>query len=123
MYETSLSSVTDEVEALLVSKLSAKGRTLQDKIKHVGRALPSNIRAYAQYLIDAEARYQNPKMAHQYDPKRLLEAQKNCIAYLEQIDPSRQKSFRRTAVLVGAILNLGILAAIAYGAYSYWIAP
>ena len=120
MYETSLSSVTAEVEALLAEKLSAKGLNLSQKFKSVRRKLPKSVRAHARYLVEAETRYQNPKFAHQYDPKRLLTAHKHCVSYLENIDLRRQKSFRRTAIVAGSLVNTLILIAVMVAVYFYW---
>ena len=118
MYDNSLTSVTAEVETLLVDKLAAKGRNLKEKINFVGRSLPRRIRSHAKYLVDAEVRFQNPKLAHQYDPKRLLAAQKHCVSYLEKIDRKRHKSFNRTAILVCTVVNLTVLAGILTLAYN-----
>ncbi len=112
MYDTSLRSVTAEIESLLVQKLSVKGLDLNQKIKNAGRALPKSVRVHAQYLIEAEARYQNPKRAHQYDPHRVLEARKHCVSHLEKMDTRRLKSYRRTAVLVCIVVNLFVLAIV-----------
>jgi len=111
MYNTSLASITDEIEALLAQKLSAKGRNLKEKTESVGRRLPRTIRGHVDYLIRAEGRYRNPKFAHQYDPDRVLEAYKQCVSQLEKIDPRAQKSARRLAWLTGILVNLMIAAA------------
>ncbi len=112
MYKTSLGSVTDEVEALLVEKLSAKGQDLQQKIKSVGRRLPKRIRAQAAYLIEVEARCKNPKHAHEYDPARVLDAQKQCVAHLERIDPKAQRSRRRLGWFTALLVNMFFLAVL-----------
>ncbi len=118
MYKTSLRSVTAEIEELLAEKFSAKGRNLNQKIRHVGRKLPRNIRQQAAYLVEAEARYQNPKRAHQYDPERVLEARKQCVEYLEKVSRSARRSHRRLSWLTSLLVNLFLLAVfIAVAAY------
>jgi hypothetical protein len=109
MYKTSLGSVTAEIERLLVEKFAAKGRDLNQKIKSIGRKLPRGIRDQASYLIEAEARYKNPKRAHQYDPERVLAARKQLVDYLEKIDRSSSRRYGRLAWGTGLAVNLFIL--------------
>jgi len=109
MYKTSLGSVTAEIEALLVEKFSAKGLDLKQKVQHSGRKLPRNIRKHIDYLIEAEARYRNPKRAHQYDSARVLQARKQCVEQLEKIDRQASRSYGRLAVFTGILVNLTIL--------------
>jgi len=115
MYKTSLGSVTAEVEDLLVEKLSAKGRNLQAKIKSAGHRLPRRIRGDAAYLAEVQARYQNPKTAHQYDPARVLKAQKHCVEELAKIDRKARAARQRQGWFTGLLFNLFLLA-LAFGA-------
>ncbi|GEM_PF-1473406 len=110
MYETSLGSVTAEVEDLLSAKFSAKGRNLEGKLKSVGNRLPRSIRADAAYLAEVQARCQNPKRAHEYDPARVLKAQKHCIDKLATIDTGRIAARRRLGWFTGVLVNLFLLA-------------
>jgi hypothetical protein len=109
MYETSLSSVTAEVETLLVEKFSAKGRDLAQKLSHVGRRLPKRVREQAQVLVEAQMRTRNPKLAHQYDPARVLAAQKACLDYLNKVDRGRLRSRGRAGWFTGLMVNLFIV--------------
>jgi len=109
MYKTSLGSVTAEIEALLVEKLSAKGQNLNQKIKSAGRRLPKKIRAHADYLAMVESRYRNPKTAHQYDAARVTEARKQCVAHLEKIDTTAARSQRRLGWFTTALVNIFLL--------------
>jgi len=109
MYKTSLGSVTNEIEALLVDKLSAKGRDLKHKVRSVGRKLPRKIRVHIDYLIEVEARHRNPKRAHQYDKDRVLEARKQCVDHLEKIDRRANRTYRRWAVFTGIVVNITII--------------
>ena len=106
MYKTSLGSVTAEIEELLVEKMSAKGRDLNQKIQSAGRKLPRSFREQAAYLVEAEARYKNPKHAHQYDPSRVVEARKQCVAHLEKMDRSVAQSRRRLSWITSVAVNL-----------------
>jgi len=119
MYDTSLASVTAEVEDLLVEKFSAKGRDLQQKIHSAGRRLPRAIRGDAGYLAEVQARCQNPKHAHQYDPSRVLKAQKHCVSQLEKIDLKALKTRRRLGWFTGLLVNFFILAIAAGGLAAY----
>ena len=112
MYKTSLGSVTAEIEDLLVEKMSAKGRDLNQKIQHAGRKLPRNIRDQVSYLVEAEARYKNPKRAHQYDPEKVLHARKQCVAHLEKIDRSAGRRYRRLAWFTGTVVNTSLIAVL-----------
>jgi hypothetical protein len=118
MYKTSLGSVTAEIEELLVEKLSAKGRDLNQKVKSAGRKLPRSVRLHVAYLIEAEARTKNPKFAHQYDADRVVEAWKHCVSYLEKIDRNAIRSYHRlgwfTTVLVNLFLLTGLFAVVVY---------
>ena len=109
MYKTSLGSVTAEIEELLVEKMSAKGRNLNQKIKSAGRRLPKHIRNQANYLAEAEARCNNAKRAHQYDPVRVIEARKQCVEHLEKIDTNAVRSRRRSGWFTGVVVNLSLL--------------
>ena len=109
MYKTSLGSVTAEIEELLVEKMSAKGRDLNQKVKSAGRRLPKNIRAQAAYLVEAEARCNNPKHAHLYDPARVVEARKQCVEHLEKIDRKAIRTGRRGGWMTGLVVNLALL--------------
>ncbi|MFQ5438535.1 MAG: hypothetical protein ACE5DK_06880 [Paracoccaceae bacterium] len=109
MYKTSLGSVTAEIEALLVDKLSAKGLNLQQKIKSARRRLPRRIRKQADYLIEVEARYRNPKRAHQYDPERVLKARKQCVDHLEKIDRNARRRYGRISFLTTVLVNLFLM--------------
>lgn len=109
MYKTSLGSVTAEIEELLVEKLSAKGRNLNQKLGHAGRSLPKKIRVQAAYLAEAETRYQNPKLAHQYDAKRVLAVRKQCVDHLEKIDPRARRSRRIVNFCACVVVNFFVL--------------
>lgn len=109
MYKTSLTSVTDEIEALLVAKFSARGRDLSAKMHHVGRRLPKNIRREMQYLIDAETRCANPKHAHLYDPARVVSAHAACLGYLEKVDKSAIRSRMKTSMITSIAVNMLVL--------------
>ncbi len=119
MYKTSLGSVTAEIEDLLVEKMSAKGRDLKQKIKSAGRRLPKHIRAQATYLAEAEARCNNAKRAHQYDPVRVVEARKQCVSHLEQVDRRAVRERRRGGWLAGLVVNLILLTALFFVVVSY----
>jgi len=112
MYKTSLGSVTAEIEDLLADKLSAKGRDLNQKVRHAGRKLPTKFRKQVAYLIEVEKRYQNPKRAHQYDPVRVLAARKQCVTYLEKIDKRAARSHRRLAWVTTVAVNLLLIAVL-----------
>lgn len=112
MYKTSLGSVTAEIEELLAEKMSAKGRNLNQKVKDAGRRLPKNIRAQAAYLIEAEERCSNPKRAHQYDPKKVMEARQQFVSFLEKFDRQAVRSRRRGGWFTGLFVNLCILLAL-----------
>lgn len=114
MYDRSLGSVTAEIEALLVERLSAKGRTLNDKIKSVSRSLPRGVRTQATYLAEAESRYQHPKFAGQYDTARVIDAYQRCVDYLEKIDLRERRRWQRSAWLAGAVVNLTLIL-VAFG--------
>jgi len=109
MYKTSLGSVTKEIEDLLVEKFSAKGRNLNEKIRSVRRQIPRRIREHAAYLAEAESRWRNPKRAHQYDAKKVLEARKQCVRHLEKIDRAQIRARKRLAWFTGALINVFIL--------------
>jgi hypothetical protein len=112
MYKTSLGSVTAEIEDLLADKLSAKGRNLNQKVKHAGRKLSPKFRKQVAYLIEVETRYQNPKHAHQYDPARVLAARKQCVTYLEKIDRRAVRNHRRLAWITTVAVNLFVIAVL-----------
>lgn len=114
MYDRSLGSVTAEIEMLLEERLSAKGRTLHEKIKSVGRSLPRGVKSQATFLAEAESRYQHPKFAGQYDAARVIDAYQHCVDYLEKIDLKERRRFRRSAWLAGAVVNL-TLVLVAFG--------
>ncbi|MFT6696717.1 MAG: hypothetical protein ACJAXU_002224 [Paracoccaceae bacterium] len=109
MYKTSLGSVTAEIEDLLVEKMAAKGRNLNQKLKSAGRRLPRKIRAQVAYLVEAEARCDNAKRAHQYDPIRVMEARKQCVSHLEKIDKNAARDRRRRGWFTGLVVNLFVL--------------
>lgn len=119
MYKTSLGSVTAEIEVLLAEKMSAKGRDLQQKIKSAGRRLPKHIRAHATYLAEAEARCNNAKRAHQYDPVRVVEARKQCVSHLEKVDRHAARDRRRGGWLSGLVVNLFLLTILFFVIVSY----
>jgi len=119
MYETSLASVTAEVETLLSEKFSVRGRNLAEKVHNAGRRLPRRIRAQFDYLVEAEARYQNPKTAHQYDPARVVAARDRCVRYLQKVDVDARRSYRRLAWLTGALVNLFILGLLFFAVTHY----
>jgi len=110
MYKTSLTSVTDEIEALLVAKFSARGRDLRTKMSHVGRQLPKHIRREMTYLIEAEDRCANPKRAHLYDPARVVGAHETCMKYLEKVDKTAIRSRMKTSVIATIAVNMLLLA-------------
>ncbi|MBZ0129208.1 MAG: hypothetical protein K8F59_08845 [Rhodobacteraceae bacterium] len=118
MYNTSLKSVTAEIEDLLVEKFSARGRDLKAKLKSAGRRLPRRIRSEAEYLVEAEARCANPKRASQYDPARVVEAHRRCVAYLQKLDTRIARSRRRTSIMASILVNLLLLAMLAAAGYS-----
>ncbi len=112
MYKTSLGSVTAEIEDLLAEKLSAKGRNLNQKLQSAGRKLPRDIRRKAAYLAEVEARCQNPKRAHEYDPEKVLEARKYCVEHLEKISRHAWRDRRRLAWFTSLLVNLFLLAVL-----------
>jgi len=112
MYKTSLGSVTAEIEDLLAEKLSAKGRNLNQKLKSAGRKLPRDIRRKAAYLAEVETRCQNPKRANEYDPKRVLEARKHCVDYLEKISRRAERGRRRLGWFTSVMVNLFLIAVL-----------
>jgi hypothetical protein len=119
MYKTSLGSVTAEIEELLADKMSAKGRDLHQKIKSAGRRLPKHIRAQATYLAEAEARCNNAKRAHQYDPVRVVEARKQCVDHLEKVDRNAVRIKRRGGWFTGLLFNIFVLTILFFAIVSY----
>jgi len=119
LYDTSLSSVIDEVETLMAERLSARGRDLEQKLKHAGRRLPRKIRVQAQYLVEAQKRYKNPKRAAQYDPARVLAAHKACVNHLSKLDTKAMRARGRLAWFTGLLVNLFLIALLVAAAVYY----
>lgn len=109
MYENSLASVIAEIEVLLAERMSARGRDLDHKLKHVGRRLPAKVRAQAAYLVQVQNRARNPKLAHQYDPAQVVKAHKICVEYLQKFDRRAYASYGRLSWFTGLLVNLSII--------------
>ena len=120
MYDTSLGSITAEIETLLADRMSAKGRDLEQKVKSVGRRLPKRVREQATYLVQAQSRTKNPKRAAQYDPERVVEAHKIVVEYLGKVDPRAARNVKRLGWFTGMLVNL-VLIAIAASIAAYYL--
>lgn len=120
MYDTSLASITAEVETLLADRMSAKGRDLEQKLKSVGRRLPKRVREQALYLVQAQSRTKNPKRAAQYDPERVVAAHKVVVDYLSKFDRRAARSVKRLGWFTGMLVNL-VLIAIAVSVAVYYL--
>lgn len=112
MYDTSLRSVTAEIEALLEQKFGAKGRNLNEKIRSAGRRLPRSIRRELDYLAQAEARYDNPKRGGEYEADRVVRAYQHSVDYLEKIDVRARRRYGLAAWFAGNVVNIVILSGV-----------
>lgn len=112
MYDTSLRSVTAEIEALLEQKFGARGRNLNEKIHSAGRRLPRSIRRELAYLAQAEGRYDNPKRGGEYEADRVVKAYQHSVDYLEKIDVRARRRYGFAAWFAGNLVNIAILAGV-----------
>jgi hypothetical protein len=119
MSAVTIIQMTDRVAALLEERLGVRGRTLQDKVRKAGRRLPKKVRAAADYLADAQAMAQNPKLLVRLDEGEVADAYDICLRHLGGVNRGER---RRSAVLgaaASAAFAIFIVMLLAIGVI-YW---
>ncbi len=119
MSAVTIIQMTDRVAALLEERLGVRGRTLQDKVRKAGRRLPKKVRAAADYLADAQAMAQNPKLLVRLDEGEVADAYDICLRHLGGVN----RGERRKTALVGAVASAAfgmlVVVLLAIGV-AYW---
>ncbi len=95
MDHVTVSQLCNEISSLLEEKLGAKGASLAKRARKVRRALPREIRAYIEVLIEADAKSEDPRIAMQVDPATVTNAFAKTREYLIKIDPKEERITRQ----------------------------
>lgn len=85
MDPVTLRRMNDEVSGLLVTRLGAKGASLEARIASRARALPRKVRRAARVLVSAEGQIGAPKIARQIDARAVGAAHAICVGYLRPL--------------------------------------
>lgn len=86
MSADTIEQMADRIAALMDQRLGARGRTLAEKLRHSGRALPRNIRAEAEVLALAADQAAHPKLMRQIDQDQITRAYDLCLRHLQGLD-------------------------------------
>lgn len=97
----------DEIRALLLQRLRARGRSLAVQTRKAGRQLPRPVRRDLAFLVQAEGLMHNPKLARMVDANRIDTAHRNAIAYLQTVNPNARR--KDMLLTITASIGLGVL--------------
>jgi hypothetical protein len=111
MRQTDLMTICAEVSDLLEARLSARGRTLEDRVRSARRRLPREVRRAALFLAETEARCRNPRLAQQMDAEAVAAAHATCLRHLEPLGAAERRAARLYGWAAALSVNLLLLAA------------
>lgn len=101
----------DEVAALLLEKLSVRGKILSDQFARSGAVLPRRVCAKGRLLAHAAKVAEHPQLAKKIDPAAVVRAHSEVCFYLNEINPRD----RRVGFVLG-ILGRATFALLITGA-------
>ncbi|MFN0116529.1 MAG: hypothetical protein ACKVPY_17805 [Paracoccaceae bacterium] len=117
MAGASIQQMAERVAQLMEERLRVRGRSLDDKLRRGGRALPKRVLREAWYLAEAADRARVPKLLLQLDHARIAEAYDICVRYLKPLGAGARRwnavlnfaTSLAAIVLVTAVLVLTVL--------------
>lgn len=119
MSAISIQKMADRVAELMESRLSIKGKRLDDKLRRSSGKMPRKVVRAASELSRAADLAQNPKLLLQMNSSVIARYYDTCTRYLA----GAQKWQRRRAIaenwLLSVMTSLG-LAAVLLGVLLYW---
>lgn len=80
-----IQAMTDRVAQLMEQKLGIRGKGLAVKLRRAGRLLPRQVRAAAQYLVQASDMANSPRLAMQVDDGQVAAAYDACLRHLSAL--------------------------------------
>lgn len=119
MSAVTIQQMADRVAGLLEERLRIRGTGLSEKLRKGGRLLPRKVRAAAEYLAQAAALAQNPKLLMQIDNGAVAEAYDQCLRHLGGVDAGD----RRRGLIVGVAASIAfsvLVVTLLLGAVLYW---
>jgi hypothetical protein len=119
MGAASIMQMADRVAAMMEERLGVRGDGLAEKLRRGGGQLPREVRAEAQWLADAMAMADNPKLAARLDQARAAQAYDTCLRHLRQARKWDRRGERAMAVLGQGAVILLATAALAVG-LAWW---
>ena len=101
-----------EVADLMKERLNVRGKDLATKLRHTGRMMPKRIKREAQFLADASALAENPKLSRMIDPERVETAHRACVGFLEGVDVADRRKGVVLGILGSVTLALVVISAL-----------
>ncbi|MFC2966501.1 hypothetical protein [Acidimangrovimonas pyrenivorans] len=111
MSAITVQQMADRVAELMDSRLQVRGKGLAAKLQNGGRNLPRDVRANAEFLVEAATMAKNPKLLPQIDEVRVAEAYNSCLRHLTAI--SRHDRRKALARSIGANIAFSLLVVFA----------
>lgn len=119
MGAASIVQMADRVAALMEERLGVRGDGLAAKLRRGGNQLPRDVRAEAQWLAEAAAMADNPKLLARLDQARAAKAYDTCLRHLRQARKWDRRGERAIALLGQGAVILLATAALAVG-LAWW---
>lgn len=107
MSAITVQQMADRVAELMENRMQVRGKGLAAKLQNSGRDLPRDIRAHAEFLVEASAMAKNPKLLPQVDEPKVAEAYNSCLRHLTAI--SRRDRRKAMARSIGANIAFSLL--------------
>lgn len=107
-----LRQMSDEVSNLLVTRLGAKGATLEARVASRARTLPRKVRRAARVIVEAEAKVGAPRIARQIDTQAVDAAHATCVSYLRPLGFGARLWGGTLQVIATVFLGLLLMAAV-----------
>ena len=120
MSETgTLSAQSDHLKSLLDEKFGLAKGTLAQRLRRLGRRVPSRVRRDIAVLVEAEANTGHPKLLRMQNHAAIAAAYARAVAHLERIDVADRR--RAKLLHLTADLMMKVLVVIAlFLAVLYW---
>lgn len=111
----SIQEKSAEIADMMKQRLSIRGKDLAAKLRHSGRMLPKRIKYDAEYLVEATAMAQSPKLYKMIDMERVDTAHHNCIEFLKTIDVTDRRKGLVLGILGSMTMSVIIVIALVIG--------
>ncbi len=101
---------SEELSALLHSRLGARGSGLDARIRRAGRALPGHVRRDAAMVAEAARMQSSPKLARLVDEEATRKAYRRVVEHLEAVDPVERRKSAFIGILASSAFSLLVVA-------------